>query len=95
MDIREDSARVKAILKKIIKKVVDEECKPCFRVYKAKVVEAPNGQTCTVKILGDNNTMALPYSSKVSAVVENDFVWVATIYNNFSNAIVWETIDFN
>ena len=86
--------RIKQALKKIIKEVIDEETKPCFRLYQAKVTTVPNGNTCGIQLLADTQTINLPYSSKVSNVKVGDFVWVATIYNSFSNAIVWETIDF-
>ena len=91
-----DLLRIKQSLNKIIKEVIAEETKPCFRVYKAKVITAPNTetQTCGVQLLGDNKVINIPYSSKVANVTTNSFVWVATIYNSFSNAIVWETIDF-
>lgn len=93
-DIMNESARIRQAITKIVKEVIAEETKPCFRVYKAKVVTAPNGSVCEVQLVGDDNTMSLPYSSKVANVEENAMVWVATIYNSFSNAIVWETINF-
>lgn len=88
--------KIKQSLKKIIKEVIAEETKPCFRVYKAKVITAPNTetQTCGVQLIGDNKTINLPYSSKVASITVDSFVWVATLYNSFSNAIVWETVDF-
>lgn len=87
--------RIKQSLRKIIKEVIDEETKPCFRLYQAKITTAPNGTTCGVQLLGDTQTINLPYSSKIANASIGSFVWVATIYNSFSNAIVWETIDFN
>ena len=89
-----DLLKIKQSLKKIIKDIVDEETKPCFRLYQAKITTPPNGTTCGVQLLGDTQTINLPYSSKCSNVDVESFVWVATIYNSFSNAIVWETIDF-
>lgn len=93
-DIMSESVRIRKAITSIVKEVIAEETKPCFRVYKAKVMTAPNGSTCGVQILGDENTMDLSYSSKVANATIGSFVWVATLYNSFSNAIVWEMIDF-
>jgi hypothetical protein len=90
-----DLLKVKQSLKKIIQDVVIEETKPCFRVYKAMVKNAPNGSTCGVQIIGDNSIINLPYSDLVKNAKVNDFVWVATLYDSFSNAIVFSTVDFN
>jgi hypothetical protein len=86
--------KIKQSLKKIIREVISEEEQACFRIYKAQIRSLPNGQTCGVQIIGNENIINLPYSSKCASVALNDFVWVATIYNSFSNGIVWETIDF-
>ena len=93
-DIISDSAKIRQSIRKIVKQVLEEETKPCFRLYKAQVKGLPNGKTCEVQIVGDENTINLPYSSSISSVAVNDMVWVATIYNSFSNAIVWQPIDF-
>ena len=87
-------SRIKQSLKKIIKEVISEELKPCFKLYQAKVITAPSGGTCSVQLVGDSKTITLPFSSKCANVSSGSFVWVATIYNSFSNAIVWETVDF-
>ena len=93
-DIISDSAKIRQSIRKIVKQVLEEETKPCFRLYKAQLKGLPNGKTCEVQIVGDANTINLPYSSSISSVAVNDMVWVATIYNSFSNAIVWQPIDF-
>lgn len=93
-DIISDSAKIRQSIRKIVKQVLEEETKPCFRLYKAQIKGLPNGKTCEVQIVGDENTINLPYSSSISSVAVNDMVWVATIYNSFSNAIVWQPIDF-
>lgn len=93
-DIISDSAKIRQSIRKIVKQVLEEETKPCFRLYKAQLKGLPNGKTCEVQIVGDENTINLPYSSSISGIAVNDMVWVATIYNSFSNAIVWQPIDF-
>lgn len=93
-DIMSESARIRKSITTIVKQVVVQETKPCFKVYKAKVITAPNGSTCEIQLVGDDMTMNLPYSSKVASVTAGSMVWVATIYDSFSNAIVWETVDF-
>ncbi len=86
--------KIKQSLTKIIKEVIEEETKPCFRIYKAKVTSAPNGSKIGVKLIGQETTMNLPYSTNVRNATVGNIVWVATIYNSFSNALVWETVDF-
>lgn len=93
-DIINESERIRKAIKSIVREVLAEEEKACFRVYKAKVSTAPNGSTCGVKLIGDTTELTLPYSSKCSLVATGDLVWVATLYNSFSNAIVWETANF-
>lgn len=89
-----ESAKLRNAIKKIVKQVIDEEEKPCFRLYKAQITSAPNGTTCTVQLDGYTNTINLPYSSAVQYVNVGDMVWVATLYNSFSNAIVFCPINF-
>ena len=94
MNTLNKSQRIKQLLTDLIGEVVKEATKECFRVYKAKVISAPNGSTCSVRLIGDTETLDLPYSSKVASVSVGQVVWVATLYNNFRNAIVWETYNF-
>lgn len=93
-DIINESGKIRQAISKIVRDILAEETKSCFRLYKGKVVTAPNGSTCEIQLAGDEKTMSLPYSTKVSNITAGSMVWVATIYNSFSNAIVWETIDF-
>lgn len=95
MGLKEESAKLKNLMKKLIKECINEEEKSCFRLYKAIVKTVPNGSTCGVQVLGDDNIINLRYSSAVRGVKVNEFVWVATIYKSFSNAIVFSTVDFN
>lgn len=94
-DIMNESARIRQAITKIVKEVIAEETKPCFRVYKAQVKEAPNGKTCKVQLVGDENTIDLSYSSECARVTIGSMVWVATLYDSFSNAVVWQPADFN
>lgn len=94
-DIMNESARIRQAITKIVKEVIAEETKPCFRVYKAQVKEAPNGKTCKVQLVGDENTIDLSYSSECARVTVGSMVWVATLYDSFSNAVVWQPADFN
>lgn len=95
-DIINESGKIRQAISKIVRDILAEETKSCFRLYKAKVVTAPtpNSSTCEIQLAGDEKTMSLPYSTKISNITAGSMVWVATIYNSFSNAIVWETIDF-
>lgn len=94
MGLKEESEKIRRSIEKIVKETIQKEEKPCLRLYKAKVVTAPNGTTCEVQLVGDSNTMALPYSSMVNNVIQDDFVWVGTIYGSFSNAFVLFPLDF-
>ena len=89
-------------IKKAIERVADAEINkltaPCYRVYKAVVVEAPNGTTCKVRLIGDDTVLTLPYAESLLAITEGTFVWVGAFYavdNSLSNAVVWETLKFN
>ena len=90
-----ESSKMKRDLTALIESVIKEKTRDCFRVYKATVTTAPNGTSCGVKLIGDETEISIPYSSKVSSVSTGDVVWVATIFGDFRNAIVWETSNFN
>lgn len=94
MGLQEESIKLKNILEKIIRPIVKEETKSCLRLYKAKIITAPNDTTCEVQLVGDKTTMNLPFSSAVSSAVEGDLVWVATLYDSFSNAVVYNFLNF-
>lgn len=89
-----ESQSIKKSLVKLIRQVVQDETKDCFRTYKATVTSAPNGSTCSVQLIGQDTTLTLPYSSKVASVSVGSVVWVGVIFNDFRNAIVWETHNF-
>lgn len=87
------SEQIRKSIEEVVRETIKKETKDCFRIYKAKVITAPNGNTCTVQLIGDSTQLTIPYSSDCSTVTENQFVWVAAPYG-FRNAIVWQTIDF-
>ena len=91
----EFSKLLRGAITKVAKEVIAEETRSCFRVKKASVITAPNGSVCEVKLLGDDTVLSLPYSSAVASVSAGDVVWVAIIYNNLKNAVVWQKIDFS
>lgn len=86
-------------IKRAIEQVVDERIAKitdvCFRVYKALVISV-NGDKMTVNILGDklDDTITIPYSTAVSDAVRGDYVLVATTYNSWRNAVVWQKWNF-
>lgn len=94
-DIISESARIRQSITRIVSEVITDKAKSCLRVYKAQVKTAPNGSTCEVQLIGDDNTMNLPYSSECANVQKDSMVWVATLYDSFSNAIVWQPDNFN
>lgn len=97
MGKREESTKIKKILEDLITSNVEKLCKPCFRLYKAQLqANINNGDsTCSVRLNGDGEILILPFSQSIRSLTEGAFVWVATIYNNFSNAIVVAPIDFS
>lgn len=84
----------KKTVEKIASDVIRRETASCLRVYKAKVITAPSGSTCSVQITGDSSILSLPYSSKVANVSAGAVVWVAVLFNDLRNGIVWETANF-
>lgn len=90
---------IKNMLKGLIKETIAEETKNCFRVYRARVLRLPYndpnlGRVCQVQIVGDQSVLSIPFSSRVASMRIGDMVLVATLYNSFQNAIVWETYNF-
>lgn len=97
MDIFSQSEQLRQALTPFIQKIVDERTRECLRTYKAKVITAPNDLTgkCDVQLVGQSEILSLPYSTAVSDVSVEEMVWVATTYNSWRNAVVWERIRFN
>lgn len=87
------SEQIRKSIEEVVRETIKKETKDCFRIYKAKVISAPNGNTCTVQLVGDSTQLTIPYSSACTNVTANQFVWVAAPYG-FRNAIVWQKIDF-
>ena len=96
-DIFSEASRTQRALTRLIHSVVRDmpDFKSAFRVYKAKVVTAPNGTTCGVQLIGETTTINIPYSSACASVAVGDFVLVGSIFNSLSNAVVWQKIDFS
>lgn len=96
MNMFNESEELVNALTPIVKKIINEQTGSCLRTYKAVVVKAPNINTkkCVVRLAGQETNLSLPYSSSVSAASAGDMVWVATTYNSFKNAVVWQLIDF-
>ncbi len=82
------------LIKSIVRDVVKDETRSCLRTYKAKIISAPNGVNCSVQLIGEDSTLVVPYSSKMSTAAVGDIVWLAVPFGSFKNAIVWETGDF-
>ena len=75
----------------IVKKIVRDETRSCFRLEKAVVVTAPQNNVCGVTLIGDSTILNIPYVSKVSNAKVGDVVWVGVIYNSLQNAFVWDS----
>lgn len=95
-----DSKILRSVIEKIVRSVVAETTRDCFRVLKATVETAPYedsnlGPVCQVKLIGDETALTLPYSTKMSGMQVGDVVLIAVVYGSFRNAIVWEKQGFN
>ena len=85
---------MREFIKSIVRDVVKEETRSCFRTYKAKIISPPNGTSCSVQLIGEYNVLKVPYSSKMATAAVGDIVWIAVPFGSLKNAIVWETGDF-
>lgn len=94
MALLEEAKEVRAALAEVIRQEVERLTQDCFRLKKAIVTVAPNGTRCSVKLVGDDTVLSIPYSSEVASVSVNDVVWVAWWGGSMRNAIVWQTADF-
>lgn len=94
MALYDDAKEVRAALAEVIRQEVERLTQDCFRLKKAIVTVAPNGTRCSVKLVGDDTVLSIPYSSEVASVSVNDVVWVAWWGGSMRNAIVWQTADF-
>lgn len=96
----ENAYELKKALTPLIREVVKQETRECLRVYRATVVATPYeevlvGSVCQVKLIGDDTVLLLPYSSKLQNMQIGQIVLVATTYDSFQNAVVWDTPFFN
>ena len=94
MSLLSDAKEIRAAIEAVVRDEIERETRDCFRVRKAVVTTAPNGTKCSVKLVGDDTILSLPYSSAVSSVSVGAVVWVAILGNSMRNALVWETADF-
>ena len=89
-----DSSELRRVIEEVVRDVVATETRSCFKVYKATVVTPPSGSTCSVRLVGDDTVLSLPYSSAISDVSAGDAVLVALVYGSMRNAIVWQKTNF-
>lgn len=94
-----DAREIKRMIQSLVRDEVRNQTKNCFRVYRATVIQPPfqdpkMGMVCKVRLVGDQTVLTIPFSSKVAFMRIGDMVLVATTYNSFQNAIVWETYNF-
>lgn len=94
MALYDEAKEVRAALAEVIRQEVEALTADCFRLKKAVVTSAPNGTRCSVKLVGDDTVLSIPYSSEVASVSVNDVVWVAYWGGSMRNAIVWQTANF-
>lgn len=92
----EESRELKKYIEELVRKTVQEETRPCLRLYKAvvtsEVIEDIGGSICEVKLVGEDTTLTVP--SMTSGIMQGSVVWVGTAYNNFRNAFIFSTESF-
>ena len=83
----------------IARDVIEQETRSCFRVYKGVIVDTPtqSDDRYKVRLVGypDDNAFYASYTTACADLSVSDVVWVGVIFNNFKNAIVWHSADFN
>ena len=89
-----ESAELRRMIEAVVREVVAAETRSCFKVYKATVITPPSGTACSVRLVGEDTVLSLPYSSAVSDVVAGDAVLVAVVYGSMRNAVVWQKTNF-
>lgn len=87
---------LRSTLKSIVTAILrdDPEFAATWRVYRARVTTAPNGSVCGVLIVGQTQSIDLPYSTAVSDCAVGDLVIVGAVGGNLSNAVVWQKYDY-
>lgn len=83
--------KIRKSIETIVRNVVEPMMRPCLRVYKAKVSTSPyldaNGKTvCSVQLIGEQTEITV--ETDFSDLTSGQIVYVATIYNSFSNAFI-------
>lgn len=94
MSILTDAAAFREAIAQIVREEIRDGTRDCLRVRKAVVVTPPDGTSCSVRLVGDETVLTLPYSTTVSTVMTGDAVWVAILFGSMRNAIVWDRYDF-
>lgn len=104
MDLMSEAKVLRDTIAEIVRSVLVEETKDCFRVKKAILLSAPSGGTCQVRFVGDSSgSVTIPYAPRIrdayvgGTLAVNQAVWVAIPYSSDKserNAIVWETGSF-
>ena len=104
MDLMTEAKLLRDTIADVVRSVLAEEMKDCFRVKKAILLTAPAGGTCQVRYVGDSTgSVTLPYAPRIRTAYDggrlalNQAVWVAIPFSSDKserNAIVWETGSF-
>lgn len=98
MSLMNESLEIRRMIEKIVAEEVKKQTASCFRLYKAVVTTEANDETrlCGVKLIGDKTELTIPYASKFSSenLYAGTLVWVATTFNSFRNAVVFDTLNF-
>lgn len=101
-DLLADAKVLKQAITQIVREVIKEETKNCFRLEKATLVTAPQDNRCEIRYVGSaDGSVEVPCSDKITQAYESgklivgQAVWVALPYSSERNAIAWETGNFS
>lgn len=94
MSLIEESGELRRMIERICDERIKEKTRECFRTYKARVVTAPNGTVCRVRLVADNTVLDLPYISNLPTLRSGDMCQVAVAGGSFRNAFVLSNASF-
>ena len=94
----DESRQIRSAIESVVRDVIEQETRSCFRVYKGVIVDTPtqSDDRYKVRLVGypDDNAFYASYTTACADLSVDDIVWVGVLFNNFKNAVVWERVDF-
>lgn len=90
-----DSIAIKRAIEKVVDERIAQITKECLRTYKAQIVSKTSTKM-NVRLIGDiSSVISVPYSTAVANSNVGDYIFVATTYDSFRNAVAWLPVDLS